>query len=83
MKYQLRERLDRLPFNTRNQVRNEAIKKAQVSPRTFTNVLAEKSNNLDLLQALAVVLGCTIDDVLNPEYDFNPELIQAGKEAVK
>lgn len=68
--WNLEARINRLPADQLSLVRNTVMHRASVSGMTYKRVLSEKSENVKVLKALAGVLNCTIDDVMNPEYKF-------------
>lgn len=75
MNYELKKRLDELPFALRNQVREAVIRRASVSPKTFLNVLNGHSGNLHVFVAFSQVLGCTIEEIMDKDHSFDPEVV--------
>lgn len=75
-KSQLKNRLNKLPYDIRNDVRAEVIQTASVSPATFHNVLSSKSENLAVLKAMSDILDCSINDLLDSRYAFDPSKIK-------
>lgn len=73
---QIGQRLDQLPYGIRNEVRAAVLKRSGASSTTIYYVMTGKSQNLPVLKAFSEVLGCTINDLLEPSYKFNLDSIQ-------
>lgn len=81
MQWQIRKRLMRLPADQIGRIENLVIKKSGCSISTYDRVINEKSHNLKVLLALAEVLNCTLNDIINPEYPFvDPQLFEQIQE---
>lgn len=84
MRWNLKKRLMRLPADQIGKIENSVIKKSGCSVSTYARVLDEKSHNIKVLLALAEVLNCTLNDIINSEFKFtDPELNKYNKEKQK
>jgi DNA-binding Xre family transcriptional regulator len=76
--WKLPKRLRRLPADQIPIVKSEVMRIAGVTDQTYLRVLRQFSFNFDVLLALAEVLNCKIDDVMNPDYQFqDPNIVLA------
>lgn len=68
-------RLSKLPADQIVKVRNTVMRLAGISRSAYYRFIREEQTPDYLLQILAHVLGCTMEDVKNPAYKFrDPEL---------
>lgn len=73
--HNLAKRLRELPESMTGIIRESVIFLAEISPATWFNFVNGKSGNVKVFQVLAQVLGCSIDDLLNKEFQFEKELV--------
>lgn len=68
----LRDRLEKLP-HAKFVLVNNYMKEQHA--RTYYRFLSGTSKNLQVALSLSSFLGCTVNDLLNPSFDFDPENI--------
>ena len=77
LKWNILKRLQRLPYDQIGLIRRLVMHKARCTQSKYYRVIQEKDNDVHVLIALADVLRCKIDDVINPVFEFeDPELIK-------
>lgn len=65
----LGDRLAELPYVVYRELKDDVIERSGVSLRTWYNVLGG-TDNLAVISAMAQVLKCTIEQVLDPSHVF-------------
>jgi hypothetical protein len=75
-RWNLVERINKLPAYLIPKVQREVIERADSSQPTYSRVLNGKSKNFDLIQALAQVLCCSMEEVADPNYQFDRTAIE-------
>lgn len=70
MEITIDQRLKALPATEYRAIRDQLRQRTKVHPNTISNTLHGKGRNLEVLQTLAAVLGCTVDNVLDPTFPF-------------
>ena len=68
--FKLGERIDSLPFKERPVVRHQVLTLSNVSPSTWSKVLSGQSHNFMVFWAIKEVVGCSWDELFDPDYQF-------------
>ena len=66
----LRDRLEELPHAVFKQLSPFILVEKQIPRRTYYRVLNGQSKKLEVIQALAEFLDCSIEEVLTPNHPF-------------
>lgn len=66
----IKDRLERLPHVKYKTIKDDVLSRASVSSNTYYEVLRGDSENHEVLYLLSQVLGCTIEQVRDPNYQF-------------
>ncbi|MDX2284668.1 MAG: hypothetical protein NW241_10920 [Bacteroidia bacterium] len=77
MSYDLRRRLKALPASLYPLVRSQALKQAGGSANMWMRMLDGSIHSVKLAQALCQVCCCTLDQLLDPAYEFDHAAIRA------
>jgi transcriptional regulator with XRE-family HTH domain len=78
----LRDRLEMLPKSSLDEIIPDIKKRSGCSNSTYNNVLKGESLNIKVLVAIKEVFNCTLDDVLNPKFQFQDPLQQKALQKV-
>lgn len=70
-KINLLARLEELPHSVFKTLRPAILEKKVVSRVVYYNTLNGKQHNLFIYQQLSELLNCTINDVMDAEYEFS------------
>jgi hypothetical protein len=68
--FQLRKRINKLPYDRLKSVKDKLIKESGQSRSTLEYVLSGRSSNLNILRAFAKIFECTVDQVIDPNFDL-------------
>ncbi len=75
LKWHILKRLQRLPYDQIGLIRRSVMQKINCTQSKYYRVIQEKDNDVHVIIALAEVLGCKVDDIINPDYEFkDPQL---------
>ncbi len=75
LKWNILKRLQRLPYDQIGLIRRAVMQQTNCTQSKYYRVIQEKDNDVHVLIALADVLKCKIDDIINPDYEFrDPQL---------
>jgi hypothetical protein len=80
--FNLRERIGKMPYNHIPEIRQMIIEKSKCSSATYDKVLNGTSSNMSVLVAIKHVFNCTLDDVINPSYQFLDPITQKAIQKV-
>lgn len=75
LQWNILKRLQRLPYDQIGLIRRLVMHKTNCTQSKYYRVIQEKDNDVHVLIALAEVLKCKIDDIINSNYEFkDPQL---------
>jgi|GEM_PF-4449243 len=75
LKWNILKRLQRLPYDQIGLIHWAVMYKSDCTQSKYYRVVQEKDNDVHVLIAIAEVLQCKVDDVINPDYEFqDPQL---------
>lgn len=75
LKWNILKRLQRLPYDQIGLIRRAVMQTINCTQSKYYRVIQEKDNDVHVLIALATVLNCKVDDIINADYEFkDPQL---------